>query len=88
MPNKTIYHFMKSLDTRMAANYKRGFGPTRIVLLMTTIGRKSGLARVTPLQFEEGDGDYYIASVRGRRQIGSKHPGQPECPCANPGAGV
>jgi deazaflavin-dependent oxidoreductase (nitroreductase family) len=66
MPNKTIYHFMKSLNARMAANYKRGFGPTRIVLLLTTIGRKSGLPRVTPPQFEEVDGNYYIASARGQ----------------------
>jgi deazaflavin-dependent oxidoreductase (nitroreductase family) len=50
----------------MAANYRRGFGPTRIMLLLTTTGRKSGLPRVTPLQFEEVDGIYYIASARGR----------------------
>ena len=66
MPDKTIYHFMRPLNARMAANYRSGFGPTRIVLLLTTIGRKSGLPRVTPLQFEEVDGDYYIASARGR----------------------
>jgi deazaflavin-dependent oxidoreductase (nitroreductase family) len=66
MSNKTIYHYMKSLNARMAANYTRGFGPTRIVLLLTTIGRKSGLPRVTPLQFEEVDGNYYIASARGQ----------------------
>jgi hypothetical protein len=50
MPAKIIYHRMKNLNIRMAANYKRGFGPTRIVLLLTTTGRKSGLPRVTPLQ--------------------------------------
>jgi deazaflavin-dependent oxidoreductase (nitroreductase family) len=66
MPPKTIYHRMKALNARMAANYKRGFGPTRIVLLLTTTGRKSGLPRVTPLQFEEVDGNYYIASARGQ----------------------
>jgi deazaflavin-dependent oxidoreductase (nitroreductase family) len=65
MPGKTIYHRMKSLNTRMMANYKRGFGPTRVVMLLTTIGRKSGLPRQTPLQFEEVGGDYYIASARG-----------------------
>jgi deazaflavin-dependent oxidoreductase (nitroreductase family) len=65
MPAKTIYHRMKGLNTRMMANYKRGFGPTRVVMLLTTIGRKSGLPRVTPLQYEEVDGDYYIASARG-----------------------
>lgn len=65
MPPKTIYHRMKGLNTRMMANYKRGFGPTRVVMLLTTIGRKSGLPRVTPLQYEEVDGGYYIASARG-----------------------
>lgn len=65
MPPMTIYHRMKGLNTRMVANYKRGFGPRRVVLLLTTTGRKSGLPRVTPLQYEEVDGAYYIASARG-----------------------
>ena len=66
MPGKTIYYRMKGLNARMMANYKRGFGPTRVVMLLTTIGRKSGLPRQTPLQFEEVDGTYYIASARGQ----------------------
>jgi deazaflavin-dependent oxidoreductase (nitroreductase family) len=65
MPPKTIYHRMKGLNARMVANYKRGFGPRRVVLLLTTTGRKSGQPRVTPLQYEEVDGVYYIASARG-----------------------
>jgi len=65
MPAKTIYHRLKALNTRMVANYRRGIGPTRIVLLLSTIGRKTGLPRVTPLQFEEVDGAYYVASARG-----------------------
>ena len=65
MPSRTIYHRMKNLNAHMMASYKRGFGPTRVVLLLTTIGRKSGLPRTTPLQYEEVDGDYYIASARG-----------------------
>jgi deazaflavin-dependent oxidoreductase (nitroreductase family) len=56
---------MKSLNTRMAANYKLGFGPRWVVLLLTTIGRKSGQPRVTPLQFERVESDIYIASARG-----------------------
>ena len=67
MPSKTIYHHMKLLNARMAVIYKRGFGPRRMVLLLTTIGRKSGLPRITPLQFEEVDGDIYIASARGKQ---------------------
>ncbi len=66
MSPKTIYHRMKALNARMVANYRRGIGPTRTVLLLTTIGRKSGLSRVTPLQFEDVDGAYYVASARGR----------------------
>ena len=66
MTKITIYHRMKGLNTRMMANYKRGFGPTRLVLLLTTIGRKSDLPRQTPLQYEQVDNDYYIASARGR----------------------
>jgi deazaflavin-dependent oxidoreductase (nitroreductase family) len=62
---KTIYHRMKGLNARMMANYRHGFGPTRVVMLLTTTGRKSGLPRVTPLQYEEVGGDYYIASARG-----------------------
>jgi deazaflavin-dependent oxidoreductase (nitroreductase family) len=65
MPSKTIYHRMRFLNARMAANYRRGFGPRRVVLLLTTTGRKSGLPRITPLQFEQVDGDFYIASARG-----------------------
>jgi deazaflavin-dependent oxidoreductase (nitroreductase family) len=57
---------MKSLNTHMVKNYRRGFGPTRMVLLLTTIGRKSGQMRVTPLQFEEVDGEIYVASARGQ----------------------
>ncbi|KAA3654882.1 MAG: nitroreductase family deazaflavin-dependent oxidoreductase [Chloroflexi bacterium] len=66
MSSKTIYHRMKSFNARMAANYRRGIGPTRFVLLLTTIGRKSSLPRVTPLQFEKVDGAYYIGSARGQ----------------------
>ena len=38
--------------------YSLGLGPIygRLVLLLTTTGRKSGLPRVTPLQYEEVNG--------------------------------
>ncbi len=47
--------------------YRLGLGPIigRLVLLLTTTGRKSGLPRITPLQYEEDDGVIYIASARG-----------------------
>jgi deazaflavin-dependent oxidoreductase (nitroreductase family) len=66
MSKKSIYHRLKFLNARMAANYSRGIGPTRMALLLTTIGRKSGQPRVTPLQFEVVNGVIYIASARGQ----------------------
>ncbi len=39
----------------------------RIILLLTTTGRKSGLPRVTPLQYEEIDGAFYVASALGTK---------------------
>ena len=47
--------------------YAVGLGPLlgKLVLLLTTTGRKSGKPRVTPLQYEEIDGDYYVGAARG-----------------------
>ena len=47
--------------------YALGLGPLvgRIILLLTTTGRVTGLKRVTPLQYEELDGRYYMGSMRG-----------------------
>ncbi len=39
----------------------------RFVLLLTTIGRKTGLPRVTPLQYEEIDGLFYVGAARGSK---------------------
>jgi deazaflavin-dependent oxidoreductase (nitroreductase family) len=49
--------------------YAVGLGPVygRLVLLLTTTGRVSGKERVTPLQYEEIDGEIYVASARGVR---------------------
>ena len=48
--------------------YKLGFGRIygRLVLLLTTTGRKSGKPHVTPLQYEEIDGAIYIGAGRGQ----------------------
>jgi deazaflavin-dependent oxidoreductase (nitroreductase family) len=53
----------------MKALYAVGLGPVvgRLVLLLTTTGRKTGLPRVTPLQYEENDGAIYVASARGQK---------------------
>jgi len=60
-----FYRLMKKMNPRIAANYRKGLGPTGVVLLLTTTGRKSGLPRTTPLQYEEIDGVYYVGSGRG-----------------------
>jgi deazaflavin-dependent oxidoreductase (nitroreductase family) len=47
--------------------YAVGLGPVigKIILLLTTTGRKSGQPRVTPLQYEEINGEYYLGAARG-----------------------
>lgn len=47
--------------------YALGLGPLigRFILLLTTTGRKSGRRRVTPLQYEEIEGCYYLGAARG-----------------------
>ena len=49
--------------------YALGLGPLigRLVLLLTTRGRRTGLLRVTPLQYEQIEGKYYVASAFGTR---------------------
>jgi len=47
--------------------YALGLGPLigGFVLLLTTKGRRSGRARVVPLQYEEHQGIFYVGSARG-----------------------
>lgn len=47
--------------------YALGLGPLigKMILLLTTTGRKSGQLRVTPLQYEEINGEYYLGAARG-----------------------
>ncbi len=66
-PPKLIWRVMRKLNQRIARNYQRGIGPGSMVLLLTTTGRKSGLPRLTPLQYEEYEGVYYIGSARGQQ---------------------
>ncbi|HEY69075.1 MAG TPA: nitroreductase family deazaflavin-dependent oxidoreductase [Anaerolineae bacterium] len=57
-----LFHF---LPPRLA--YAIGLGSVvgRTILLLTTVGRKSGLPRVTPLLYDEIDGLIYVGSARG-----------------------
>ena len=58
---------MKNIQRIHRFLYSIGMGPIigKIILLLTTTGRKSGQRRVTPLQYEEIDGKYYLGSARG-----------------------
>ncbi len=60
------FHVMRALNRKMVENYRRGIGPTKLVLLLTTTGRKSGQPRTTPLQFEVVDGAVIVGSARGK----------------------
>ncbi len=58
---------MKHIQKLHRVLYALGLGPLigKIILLLTTTGRKTGLKHVTPLQYEEIDGKYYLGSARG-----------------------
>ena len=58
---------MKHIQKLHRVLYAIGLGPVigKIILLLITTGRKSGLKRVTPLQYEEIDGKYYLGAARG-----------------------
>src|SRR4030042_2004741 len=51
------------------ALYAVGLGPIvgRLILLLTTTGRRSGRKRVTALQYEMVAGEYWLGSSRGMR---------------------
>lgn len=63
------FSFWKLLKLPPQLLYAVGLGPVygRLVLLLTTTGRVSGKERVTPLQYEEIDGEIYVGSARGVR---------------------
>ncbi len=69
-PSRTpaIWRCMSKLNRRIAVTaIGRGRGPRRVVLLLTSTGRKSGQSHVTPLQFEKERDVIYVASARGPR---------------------
>ncbi len=69
MKKKKRFPIWKILKLPPQILYAIGAGPIygRIVLLLTTTGRISGKPRVTPLQYEEIDGDFYLGSARGEK---------------------
>jgi deazaflavin-dependent oxidoreductase (nitroreductase family) len=62
-----MWRLFRFLPPRLA--YSLGLGPIagRAVLLLTTVGRRSGLPRVTPLLYDEIDGIIYVGSARGEK---------------------
>ncbi len=62
-----IWRWMRRLNRGFVRRYGRVGPSTGMVLLLTTRGRRSGLERVTPLQYEDIDGLFYVGSARGRR---------------------
>jgi deazaflavin-dependent oxidoreductase (nitroreductase family) len=60
-----IWRIMRRMSNRVIHLVAAGRGPAGVVLVLTTTGRRSGLPRQTPLQYEQVDDDFYIASARG-----------------------
>ncbi|MFA5874807.1 MAG: nitroreductase/quinone reductase family protein [Anaerolineales bacterium] len=60
---------MKNIQGIHRLLYAIGLGPIvgKIILLLTTTGRKSGQKRITPLQYEEIDGNFFLGSARGTK---------------------
>jgi deazaflavin-dependent oxidoreductase (nitroreductase family) len=60
---------MKNIQRVHQLLYAVGLGPIigKIILLLITTGRKTGLKRITPLQYEVIDGKYYVGSARGTK---------------------
>ena len=58
---------MKNVQKIHRVLYAIGLGRVigRLILLLTATGRKSGLKRVTPLQYERIGDDYYLGAARG-----------------------
>jgi deazaflavin-dependent oxidoreductase (nitroreductase family) len=56
---------MRRLNRLVLRKYGPGFRAYGFVLLLVTMGRKSGQPRSTPLQYEELESAYYIGSARG-----------------------
>jgi deazaflavin-dependent oxidoreductase (nitroreductase family) len=64
-PKKNIvWTVMRRINPRVVENYRTGKSGARI-LLLTTTGRKSGLQRMTPLQYLEKDGIIFVAAAKG-----------------------
>jgi deazaflavin-dependent oxidoreductase (nitroreductase family) len=83
-----FWQVMSRLNRGMIYRYGSKSKVAGRVLVLTTMGRRSGQPRLTPLQYEEVDEVYYVVSARGVRadwycnlianpkvdvQVGDKH---------------
>jgi deazaflavin-dependent oxidoreductase (nitroreductase family) len=59
-----LFRLLK-LPPRLVYAIGLGAGYGRFVLLLTTKGRRTGQPRVTPLQYEQVNGAFVVASARG-----------------------
>jgi deazaflavin-dependent oxidoreductase (nitroreductase family) len=64
-PPGWIWKIFRRLNANAIRIFSHPRHPGPDVLLLTTIGRQSGNPRVTPLQFEEIHGEFFIGSARG-----------------------
>lgn len=62
--NGPWWGLLRRNNPRAIRAFEAGRGK-RIGLVLTTTGRKSGLPRKTPLQYEQLDGEIYVGSARG-----------------------
>lgn len=60
------WQFMRSMNRRLVSRFKEGKAAPGLVLVLVTTGRRTGQRRETPLQFEQIESDYWVASARGR----------------------
>ena len=56
---------MRRLNPKAMRRISRRPKMGKLILILTTTGRKSGLPRSTPLQYEEHGDMYYIGAARG-----------------------
>ncbi|OGO26069.1 MAG: hypothetical protein A2136_10430 [Chloroflexi bacterium RBG_16_54_11] len=62
---RIFWRVISRMNRLMLSNYGSKSKAAGRVLVLTTVGRKSGQPRSTPLQYEEVEGIYYVASARG-----------------------
>ncbi len=67
--NQTPRFLLRLINLPPRILYAVGLGPVigKMILLLTTSGRKTGKKRVTPLQYEEIDGKIYAGSALGQK---------------------